>query len=159
MADLTANTLYKTCPRSGRWSYRVADGEVLAVGALVQLKSGYLEEWDETGQFIGMVIGGVDRARDGVITGEVSDSPPVEAVVDESGMIINNIAVGGSPAIANIGALVYCATGNIADCTITDTTNPPIGRLVRIKSSTSLSVQLFTPTEWLAGDAGAAWAS
>lgn len=158
MADLTATALNKYQPRSGRRSYIIADGEVLAANALVQAKSGYLEEWDETGQFLGVFIGGEDRAADGVFTGETSDSPPPRGYVNESGVTMMHVAVASSTQ-ANVGALVYCATGNIADATITDTTNPPVGRLVNWRSATDADVELFTPGEWLAGDAGAAWAS
>jgi hypothetical protein len=70
-----------------------------------------------------------------------------------------HVAVGGSPTIANVGALVYCPDSNPANLTKTDTTNPPVGWLKRFRSATDCDVQLFTPAEWHAGDAGAAWAS
>lgn len=161
MADRTTDKSppYSTAPRCGIQSYRVADGVVLGRGALVQLASGYLDHWDETGKFVGIVIGGKDRANDGVITGEISDTPIVEAIVDESGETLRNVAIAGTFVIGSVGVLVYCADSDPASFTITDTTNPPVGRAVRWHSNGVGDVQLFTPAEWLAGDAGAAWAS
>jgi len=159
MADLGARTVHKTAPRGGRNSYRITDGVTLYEGAFVQAESGYLDHWDETGQFLGILLAGDDRAGDGVIIGETSDSVPPEGRVDESGVTLMHMAVAGTVTIADVGALVYCADSNPANMTKTDTTNPPIGRLVRVRSASDCDVQLFTPTEWLAGDAGAAWAS
>lgn len=158
MADLSARTIHKTRP-PGASSYIIADGVVLYEGALVQAQSGYLNHWDETGQFLGLLVGGDDRARDGVLTGETSDTPPPEGYVDESGVVLMHMAVAGSPTQADVGALIYCADSDPANMTKTDTTNPPIGRLVRFRSASDCDVQLFTPGEWLAGDAGAAWAT
>lgn len=159
MADQSAKAVRKTKPRSGVGSYRIADGVTLYEGQLVQLESGYLNHWDETGKFLGILIGGADRAGDGVILGETSDSVPPEGRVDESGVTLCNMAVAGTVTIADVGALVYCADSDPANFTKTDTTNPPVGRIKRVISAGVADVELFTPTEWLAGDAGAAWAS
>lgn len=159
MSDKAAKTIFKTKCRSGFASYVIADGVTLYEGALVQLESGYLNHWDETGKFIGLLIAGDDRGRDGTILGEISDTPPVQGRVDESGVTLCHMAVAGTVTIADVGALVYCADSDPANMTKTDTTNPPIGRIVRVGSATDVDVELFTPTEWLAGDAGAAWAS
>lgn len=159
MADLGARKVWKTSPRATHSSYRIADGVTLYEGQFVQTEGGYLNHWDETGKFLGLLVGGDSRLNDGVIIGETSDTPPPEGRVDESGVTLMHVAVGGSPTIADVGALVYCADSNPANLTKTDTTNPPVGRLKRFRSATDCDVQLFTPTEWLAGDAGAAWAS
>lgn len=159
MSDQSARAIRKTSPRAGFASYIIADGVTLYEGQLVQLESGYLNHWDETGKFLGVLIGGDDRARDGVILGETSDTPPTEGRVDESGVTLMHVAVAGTPTQADVGALIYCADSNPANLTKTDTTNPPVGRLKRFRSTSDCDVELFTPTEWLAGDAGAAWAS
>jgi hypothetical protein len=159
MADQSTKKILKTQPRAGMHAYRIANGVTLYEGQLVQLESGYLNHWDETGQFLGILIGGASRANDGVIIGETSDAIPPEGYVDESGLILMHVAVGGTPTIADVGALVWCADSDTANLTKTDTTDPPVGRLVRFRSVTDCDVQLFTPTEWLAGDAGTAWAS
>lgn len=159
MADQAAKAIRKTAPRAGVGAYPIADGVVIYEGMLSQLESGYLNHWDETGKFLGIVTGGVDRAKDGVLTGETSDSPPVEGFVDESGVTLMHMAVAGTVTQADVGALVYCADSNPANFTKTDTTNPPVGRIKRFRSASDCDVELFTPAEWLAGDAGAAWAS
>lgn len=159
MADKSTKTVFKTSPRAGVGAYRIADGITLYEGTLVQLQSGYLNHWDETGDFLGILVGGASRLNDGVIIGETSDGQPPEGYVDESGLNLMHVAVGGSPTIANVGALVYCADSDPANMTITDTTNPPIGWLKRFRSASDCDVQLFTPAEWQAGDAGATWAS
>lgn len=158
MADASAKAVRKTQPR-GAGSYPIADGITLYIGQFVQLEGGYLNHWDETGDFLGLLIGGDDRARDGVLLGETSDTPPPEGHVDESGVVMMHMAVGGSPTQASVGALVYCADSDPANMTITDTTDPPVGFLKRFRSASDCDVQLFTPGEWQAGDAGAAWAS
>lgn len=158
MADQAAKVIRKTRAR-GVESHVIADGVTVYEGMLAQSQSGYCNHWDETGQFLGLVVGGDDRAKDGVLLGETSDTPPPEARIDCSGVILMHMAVAGTVTQADVGALIYCATSNPADMTKTDTTNPPIGRLVKFRSTSDCDVQLFTPAEWLAGDAGAAWAS
>lgn len=157
MADRTANKVYKTQGGYETRSYVIADGVTLGVGALVQLESGVLNHWDETGQFVGIVIGGDDRAKDGVLLGETSDTPPPEARV-AIGATLMHVAVAGTPA-GKVGQLVYSADSDPASFTMTDTTHPPVGVLQRVRSASDCDVRLFTPEEWLAGDAGAAWAS
>ena len=157
--DQAATVMRKSSARSGYGSYIMADGVAFYVGQLVQLESGYANHWDETGRFLGVMIGGDSRLNDGVFFGETSDVPPPEARIDESGATIMHTAVGGTPTQADVGALVYCPDSNLANLTKTDTTNPPVGWLKRFRSTTDCDVQLFTPAEWMAGDAGASWAS
>jgi hypothetical protein len=159
MADQAAVAVRKTQPRSGTGAYPIADGVTIYEGQLVQLESGYLNHWDETGKFLGVLTGGQDRAIDGVLLGETADTPPPEGFVDESGVTLMHVAVAGTVTQADVGVLVYCADSNPANLTKTDTTNPPVGRLKRFRSATDCDVELFTPMEWLAGDAGATWAS
>lgn len=158
MADLAADFLHKTRPRSGRDAYIIADGVSIPIGAFVQTQNGYLNHWDETGEFQGVLIGGDDRLGDGVFTGETSDTPPPEGRVDNSGVILMHVAtLAGTPTQAKVGDLVFCATSNPADLTLTDTTNPPIGVLDYFRSATDVDIRLFTPTEFLAGIADGTW--
>lgn len=159
MADQAAKAIRKTAPRAGVGAYPIADGVVVYEGMLCQLESGYLNHWDETGQFLGIVLAGDDRALDGVLLGEVSDTPPVEARVDESGVTLMHMAVAGTVTQADVGALVYCADSNPANFTKTDTTNPPVGWIKRFRSASDCDVKLFSADAWRAGDAGATWAS
>jgi hypothetical protein len=155
----SAKKIHKTRPNAGVSSYVIADGVTLYEGQLVQLKSGYLDHWDKTGQFVGILVGGDDRAGDGVIIGETSDTPPPEGRVNESGVILMHVAVGGTPTIADVGALVYCNDSDVANLTKTDAANAVVGRLVRFRSASDCDVQLFTPAEHLAGEADATWNS
>ena len=159
MADATAKKIHKTRPNSGVGSYVIADGVTLYEGQLVQLQSGYLNHWDKTGQFLGILVGGDDRAGDGVIIGETSDTPPPEGRVNESGVVLMHVAVAGTPTIADVGGLVYANDSDVANLTKTDAANAVVGRLVRFRSASDCDVQLFTPAEHLAGEADATWNS
>ena len=159
MADRTADKIYDSAPNAGVGSYIIADGVSIGIGALVQLQGGYLNHWDETDQFVGIFLGGDDRLGDGVYTGETSDTKPPRGRVDESGVIIRHIAVAGTATQAKVGDLVYCADSDLANVTLTDTTNPPVGWLREFRSASDCDIQLFSANEWKAGDAGAAWAS
>lgn len=159
MADASAKTIHKTRPNSGVGSYVIADGVTLYEGQLVQLESGYLNHWDKTGKFLGILVGGDDRAGDGVIIGETSDTPPPEGRVDESGVVLMHVAVAGSPTIADVGGLVYANDSDVANLTKTDAANAVVGRLVRFRSASDCDVQLFTPAEHAAGIADATWNS
>jgi hypothetical protein len=157
MTDQAVHVIRKTEPRADTESGIIADGVTLYIGMLAQYEGGYLNHWDETDQFAGLVIGGKDRARDGVLLGETSDTPPPEAIIAK-GATLMHVAVANATQ-AYVGQLVWCADSNVSGLTITDTTNPPVGRLKRFRSATDCDVQLFTPEEWLAGDAGAGWAT
>lgn len=159
MADASAKKIHKTRPNAGVGSYRIADGVTLFEGQLVQLESGYLNHWDKTGKFLGILVGGDDRAGDGVIIGETSDANPPEGRVDESGVVLMHVAVAGTPTIADVGALVYCGDSDVASLTKTDAANAVVGRLVRFRSASDCDVQLFTPAEHAAGIADATWNS
>lgn len=159
MADASAKTIHKTRPNSGVGSYVIADGVTLYEGQLVQLESGYLNHWDKTGKFLGILVGGDDRAGDGVIIGETSDTPPPEGRVNESGVVLMHVAVAGSPTIADVGGLIYCGDSNVGSLTKTDAANAVVGRLVRFRSASDCDVQLFTPAEHAAGIADATWNS
>jgi hypothetical protein len=152
MANVSARAVWKTAPR-GSGSYIIADGVTVYEGMLAGLVSGYLNHWDDgsTSTFLGQIQGGDDRARDGVIIGETSDTPPPEARVDESGVKLMHLTVLGTPTQAKVGNKVYCATSNIADITLNSSgKNHAIGIMTRYRSSTDQDVRLFTPTEFMA---------
>lgn len=161
MADLTVKTLHKTRPNKGRASYIIADGVVLVPGDLVQLQGGYLNHWDGTGSaqpFIGICLEGDDRAGDGVLTGATGDDKPPEARVDESGVVLMHLSsVAGTPTQAKVGALVYCTDSDPDSMTMTDAADDVVGWLKTFRSSTDVDVQLFTPSEHMAGMASGTW--
>lgn len=158
MADQSAAVIRKTRPRAGFNSYKIANGVTVYPGMFCQLESGYLNHWDEAGSFLGIVLGdaqGISPAA--ALTGNTSATPVPQARVDESGVTLMHMAVGGTPSAASVGALVFCADSNPANMTITDTTNPPVGRLVAFRSTSDCDVELFTPAEHAAGIADATW--
>ena len=157
MADASAKTIHKTRPNAGTGSYVIADGVTLYEGQLVQLQSGYLNHWDKTGKFLGILVGGDDRAGDGVIIGETSDTPAPEGRVNESGVVLMHVAIAGGVGIGDVGGLIYCNDSDVANLTKTDAANAVVGRLVRYRSASDCDVQLFTPAEHAAGVAGTTW--
>lgn len=158
MSDATATKKWKTQPRAGVGAYPVASGVTVHPGMLCQLEGGYLNHWDETGQFLGIVLGDAQGVAPGAaVTGTASGS--VYARVDQSGVTLMHIAVGGTPAATDVGALVYCNDSDVANITKTDTTDPPVGILVAFRSTSDCDVMLFTPTEHAAGIANATWLS
>lgn len=151
MADLSSHLVLETAPGGSTWAYPIADGVTIPAGALVQLENGYLNHADGTDQFLGILIGGDDRAGDGVFTGETSDTPPPEGRVDESGRILKNVTLAGTVTQAKVGSKVYETGSDPNDMTLTDTTRPAVGILKRFVNSTTGDVQLFTPAEYEAG--------
>lgn len=155
MADRTADLILKTRPRIGYDSFPIADGVTLGVGAIVQLQSGFLNHWDDSGAastLMGILIGGDDRARDGIIIGETSDTPDPRGRVDTSGVVIMHLAsVDASPTQAKVGDLIYCSDSDVVNIAIASSgRTDPIGWCIEFRSSTDIDVQLFTPAEFLA---------
>ncbi len=155
MADRTTTKIIETRPSAGRDSFAIADGVTVAAGTLAQLQAGFLNHWDDSGSndnFLGIVIGGKDRASDGIIIGETSDTPDPRAFVDTSGVILMHLdSIDGTPVQANVGAVVYCPdsdTDNI-DLQASGNTNA-IGVLWNFRTATDCDVKLFTPAEFLA---------
>lgn len=154
MADLSATTLVETRPR-GKKSFIIADGVTVYANMLAGLEAGYLNHWadaaNEVDVFVGIVVGGEDRADDGVLTGETSDSKPPEARVDTTGATLRGLTVGGTPTQAKVGDLVYCGTSNPSDITLDSSgRTSAIGWMSRYTSATDQEVELFTPAEFLA---------
>ena len=159
MADASARTLHQTQKRSGHNAYPIANGVTVYEGMLCQLESGYVNHWDETGSFLGIITGDALGISPGeAITGNTSGSPVPEARVDESGPTLMHLdSVAGTPTQAKVGDLVYSADSNVDSLTLTDTTNPPVGYMSKFRSATDVDVTLFTPAEHKAGIADATW--
>jgi len=157
MADLAVHTTLKTRPRAGRDAFAITNAVVLYQGTLVQLSAGFLDHWDDAGAgstFMGILLGGKDRAGDGVITGNTTDTPDVEGYVDTSGVVLmhlDSVAGQGATTIAIVGDLVYSGDSDVASITTVASGNTdPIGFVIRWRSTTDIDVQLFTPAEFLA---------
>lgn len=163
MADLTKNVLPNMAPRGSKNSWIIKDGVTLGVGALVEIDAtGYLTHWSSglgtAVTFVGILIGGDSRLDDGVIIGETSDSPSPRGLVDTSGPTLTGRTVAGTPTLAKVGDLVWCADSDPANLTLTDPgAEAPVGWLSDFRTATDHDVTLFTPEEWLAGVADNTW--
>lgn len=142
MANLTVDTLHDTAPRGGRMSFVVADTIVLFAGALVGTNAaGFLTKWADTAghKFKGILLAPV--------TGATSATPPAEGRVNTEGATLRNVAV-ASLTQADVNALVYCATDNPADFSLSVATNvKAVGWVSRFISAGRGDVTLFTPSE------------
>jgi len=155
MADLGANRVHKTSPRSGANSYPIANGVTLYPGALVALEGGYLNHWADGANdvFVGIVLGDALGVSPGSgLVGDTSATPIPEARVDQSGVTLMHLgSVGGTPTQAKVGDLVYSADSDTDSITLTiGALNHPIGYMSRFRSATDVDVTLFTPAEMLA---------
>lgn len=155
MGDLAAhNNDLQMSPRGAAHSQPIADGVTVYVGALVGLESGYCNHWADGANdvFLGIVTGGKDRGRDGILLGETSDTPDPHAFIDVSGVTLMNLdSVDGTPTQAKVGDLVYSSTSNTDDIDLQSSGHThPIGWLSYFRSATDVDVTLFTPEEHLA---------
>ena len=150
MANLTADVIHETRPRSGRDSYVIEDETQLFRGSLVGIDAGgYLDKWANTAghQFQGILLDGDMRASGTIIEGETSDTLPPEGRVNTEGLTLLSATV-GSVAVTDNNALVYCTTDNPADLSLTATgIVAAIGWVKRFVSSGVADVTLFTPEE------------
>ena len=141
MANLTADTTHETRPRGGVRSYTVLSGATLFAGSLVGADAaGFLAKWADTvgHEFQGLLLAGA--VGDGTVKGRV----------DCSGKTIMEATV-GSLVQASVNALVYCATDNPADFSLSAATNVnAVGWVSRYNSAGVGEVTLFTPEEHLA---------
>tara|TARA_R100001510_G_scaffold57618_1_gene66459 strand:- start:2629 stop:3120 length:492 start_codon:yes stop_codon:yes gene_type:complete len=161
MADVTANKVHETAPRSGYNSYPIANGVTLFAGALVGLEGGFLNHFADGANdvFVGVVLGDAIGISPGAaLTGNTSASPVPEARVDQSGVTLMHLAsVGGTPAQTKVGDLVYATTSNVDDLTLDASAggdaDHAVGYLSRFRSTTDVDVTLFTPAEHLASTA------
>jgi len=155
MADASARTIQKTQTRSGYNAYPIANTIEVFEGMLGSLEGGYLNHWADGANdvFVGLVLGDALGISPGAtLTGDTGASPIPEARVDESGVTLMHLAsVAGTPTQAKVGDLVYCATSNTDDITLTiGALNHPIGYMSKFRSATDVDVTLFTPAEMLA---------
>lgn len=151
MAALAANTEIKTRERGRTRAYKAETDEFYA-GALVGLddSTGYAQPWTDEA---GLLFLGVCMAR---VTGNTSASPIPEIKVRDCGEIIRSAAVAGATAVTHTGDLVYSASDNPADLTLSATTNvEAIGFVVRWHSNAVADVQLFSAAEYRAAGSGA----
>jgi hypothetical protein len=118
------------------------------------MEAGYLNHWADGANdvFAGIMLGGDDRAGDGILIGETDDTPDPHGFVDTSGVVLMHLdSVGDTPTQAKVGDLVYCSTSNTDDMTLESSgATHPIGYMIRFRTATDVDVQLFTPAEMLA---------
>ena len=154
MADLAAKTTWKTAgiPKE-KGSGIIADGVTVYEGMFcAQSESGYVNHWADgaTDVWGGLLVGGDDRANDGVLLGETSDTPPPRARFQSGFIMVGMSGVAGQTTLtqANVGNLVYCPTSDPADMTTVGSGNTnPIGRIDAFRSTTDIDVYIFTPEE------------
>lgn len=142
-AALTAQT--NTQRRLTTKSFVVKTSEI--VYELVGIDSnGDLVAWADTAghKFVGILEGGP-------VTGDDTATPAVRATVRIDGPRLEGVDVAGVTDRNSIGAPVYCATDNVADLSLTATSNvKPIGRLIDWRSNSDMDVELYTTEEHLA---------
>lgn len=150
MADRTTNDNNMVVEfDKGKYSFPIADGVTLGVGALVQLASGFLDHWDEAGIFIGIVVSGEDTGKltsesAGTLKGNTSLTPDPRAYVDTSGAILTRqTSVAGTPTQAKVGDQIWSADSDADSITLSTTGNESIGRLWDFRSSTDVDIKLF----------------
>lgn len=150
MADLTATEVLRTSER-GRSVFPVADGVTLYPGSLVQIESGYLNHWDGSGLFVGLLTGGDEADADsGAIVGDATADPLRNGHVNDAGTTLRKVAVNGASQAA-VGGRVFCPDSDPSNLTLDDGDgDPPIGLLTFYRTAADCDVRLFTPTEWAA---------
>jgi len=147
MTDLAAKKVWKTRPRSGRDSFPIANGVTAYEGMLVGIEGGYANHWADGANdiFAGICLRGDDRAKDGVLTGNTSDTPPPELTVDTSGVVLMHMVIAGTPTQAKVGDYVYSADSNPTSITLNSSGRThPIGIMSRYRSATDVDVTLFS---------------
>ena len=125
-------------------SVPIALGQTVYVGSLIQIKDGYAEPWDETGQLVGLMIDGDADPQTGLFTGAEGSIPLRQCRIDSSGPTVNGLDLSGSGVTqGSVGSEVYCSTDNLADLTTTSTGGEPVGRISSFRSSTNCSVDMY----------------
>jgi len=155
---LTARSTHREKPGGQTLSVPITAATVIYDGALVAIAAaGALENWAGDTVTAGNTsfLLGIARITEqtgvAVAAGESktgSTALDVEAAVDISGVILEQVAVAGS-ADAEVGNLVYATDEN----TFTVTATPgaaAVGWLTKFHSGTSSNVALFTPGEYRA---------
>jgi len=142
MANLTAEVTLNNRPR-GMSSYVVANATTVFAGSIVGVDAnGFLNKYANAGT---ERIAGVCLQT---VTGNTSAVPPVEARVNDTGLILTKVTVAGATSAATVNSLVYCTTDNpVTDLTTTAATSRAVGFIVRWHSGSINDVQLFTQAE------------
>jgi len=138
MAEIAADTIFKTAPRAGRMSFEA--GETIYAGALVCIAAGTglltLCGVAATDFFVGIALNG------GVITEDIR--------VDTSGVTLRHIDIASSVQ-TSVMKPVWPANGNPEDLSLSDPAGIlAVGVVSRFHSGDDCDVMLFTPTEHLA---------
>jgi hypothetical protein len=144
MANLAGPSPYtRTQPRGQTRSFVVKNATTLYAGALVGLdQNGFLDRWSDTAghRFIGVCTQ--------TVTGNTSATPPVEAIVNVSGVTLVDVPIAGTFVQGDVRQRVYCSTDNPADFAKGQTSMVgAIGQAIRFKSSGVGDVKLYTPEE------------
>lgn len=145
MAATTGSTYPVTRSPQMVTAVYVPAAQTFYVGDLVGIdrgSSGRVKAWTDTSganlDFLGMSLD--------ALTG---DNSTRNLRVSESGDTILRCSVAGATSASN-GRLVYSASNNYADFTLTPTTNAKsIGRIVRAGGATDCDVQLHTPRQYI----------
>ena len=151
---LTRALRYRTRDR-GQNAYRVANGVTIYVGALVGVNpDGFLVNWSELDgiRFKGVMQLTTDQRRFddtklNSVVGDTSVAAPPEAPVNESGMVLERVVVGGTLAQADVGGPLFATDENTLTKTAAMGVNS-IGTIIRVHSATTADVQPHTPHEY-----------
>lgn len=144
MSATTVDINYKTRDR-GRQRYLLKNAVQVYRGSLIIFKpaTGYADKLtDASGHvFKGLAV----KAA----LGDTGATPVAEVIVDETGVVLEQVTVTGASAITDPHAKVYATDDQTL--TLTPTTYlRAVGRVVKWYSSTTCDVQLFTPEEYAA---------
>lgn len=144
MSATTVDINYKTRGREQN-PYLLKNAVTVYRGSLIVMKpsTGYADKLTDAS---GHVFKGV--AVQGMV-GDTSLTPVPAVAVDETGVVLERIAVTGASAITDVGSKVYATDDQTF--TLTPTTYlRAVGRIVKWYSSTTCDVQLFTAEEYAA---------
>ena len=140
----------------GLGSYTVKNGITIYAGALVGIdpNSGYLQNWNEDSaaiRFVGLADPRLVPTTLGVtpdsVLGDTSATDPPKCEVNESGPILEEVAVAGAVQ-SSVGAPVYASDENTLTMSATSNVGA-IGRLAAFRSASDCDVQLFTPNDYM----------
>lgn len=144
MSATTVDINYKTRGREQN-PYLLKNAVTVYRGSLIVMKpsTGYADKLTDAS---GHVFKGV--AVQGMV-GDTSLTPVPAVAVDETGVVLERIAVTGASAITDVGSKVYATDDQTF--TLTPTTYlRAVGRIVKWYASTTCDVQLFTAEEYAA---------
>lgn len=144
MADLTKDTPRRERNvRDGGQPYVLTNAVTVYRGSLIGLvrSTGRATKWSDTAglDFLGFADKGA--------TGDTSATPPVDVQVDDSGKVLEQVAVTGASAITDNGDWVYAADDG--SFTLTPSVNVgPIAKVLKWHTGTTCTIRLLTPQEY-----------